>query len=248
MRATRVIPPPDSDGHPLPSSERRVAVVPVLLAVAAVVAGVVVTAVIIGLATASDEGTASVDAAAPTSSPAASTSSSPAPPVAARPEAAPGQCVDALAESTIDLDLVSVLLQRDEVVTRFTLTEFPAEGEVLLGVTATGRQERSVVLAVRVVDGVVADVFTVTFDAPSGNGNSNGEGRGNDDDDDRNEEGGEIDRLDRDRAVLDGRELIVSFPDDAVRDLGDSWAYFATATIVDAGDRCPAEGAITIAP
>lgn len=225
---------------PEPGPERRLAVMPLLIAVLALVVAAVLTAVIVGLATRSPD---PVTAPSPVVTPTAPIESSEpvAPPTTApRPEAGPNECVDELDDSaTVDLDSVAVAPVDDGLLVRFTLVEGLPSGEALLGITATGRQDRTVLLAVRLIDGEVEEVFAVNLRATE-DGDDDDRGRGNDDDP-------EVDRFDEDRASVEGRQVVVEFPDGALEDLGREWTWSATASAGDEADRCPADGQLDFA-
>lgn len=224
---------------PDPGPERRIALVPVLVAIAALLVAAVLTAVIVALATQSTQ-TSSAPAASPTAVEAAPApaATQEAPAAAPRPEAGRNECVDALGDGgALDLDAVAVASVDDGLLVRFALAEALPSGEALLGVTAIGRQDRTVLLAVRITDGEVDEVFAVDLRA-TGDDDDDNRGRGNDDD-------AGVDRYDEDRAQVDGRQVLVEFPDDMLKDLGNDWSWSATASRGADADRCPVEGQLT---
>ena len=221
---------------PEPGPERRIALLPVLIGVIAVIVAAALTITIVSLATRAAPPAAAPSSPAPSvAATAAPTPEKIAPPPEPRPEAGPGECVDALGDGgSVDLDTVSVVVTRDELVVRFTLDEIPDGGETLLGITATGRQDRTVLLAVRLIDGDVDEVFSLAL-----RGGDDDDNRGRDNDDD-------IDGFDERRASIEGRDVTVTFPDDVVDDLGREWAWSAASSNGDSGDRCPADGEVAV--
>lgn len=221
---------------PEPGPERRIALVPVLVAIAALVVSAVLTAVIVALAT-QGSGTTATPEVSPTAVEVAPAPAAPeeAPAAAPRPDAGRNECVDALGDGgALDLDAVAVASVDDGLLVRFALDDVLPPGEALLGVTAIGRQDRTVLLAVRLIDGDVDEVFAVDLRAT-----------GDDDDDDRgrgNDDGAGVDRYDEDRAQVDGRQVLIEFPDDLLKDLGNDWSWSATASSGADADRCPVEG------
>lgn len=219
---------------PEPGPERRIALVPVLVAIAAVIVAAALTALIVALATAGSGTTAApVTSPTPTAAAPAPVSTEAAPAAAPRPEPGPNECVDELGDGgALDLDAVAVAAVDDGLLVRFALDAALPPGEALLGITATGRQDRTVLLAVRLIDGEVDEVFAIELRAT---GDDDDRGRGNDDE-------SEVDRYDEDRASVDGRQVLVEFPDDLLKDLGNDWSWSATASTGTDADRCPIDG------
>lgn len=225
---------------PEPGPERHIALVPVLVAIAALVVAAVLTAVIVALATQGSATTAAPEGS-PTAVEVAPTPAAPeeAPAAAPRPEAGRNECVDALGDGgVLDLDAVAVAAVDDGLLVRFTLDAAVPSGEALLGITAIGRQDRTVLLAVRLIDSEVAEVFAVDLRATGRDDDDDDGGRGNDDD-------AGVDRYDEDRAQVDGRQVLVEFPDDMLKDLGNDWSWSATASSGADADRCPVDGQLS---
>jgi hypothetical protein len=225
---------------PEPGPERRIALVPVLVAIAALIVAAALTAVIVALATQSP-GTTAAPAVSPTPVEVAPAPAAPeqAPAAAPRPDPGRNECVDALGDGgALDLDAVAVASVDEGLLVRFALDDALPSGEALLGLTAIGRQDRTVLLAVRIIDGEVDEVFAVDLKSTGNDDDDDKSGRGNDDDAD-------VDRYDEDRAQVDGRQVLVEFPDDMLKDLGNDWSWSATASSGADADRCPVEGQLT---
>ena len=237
--STTPLPDLGSPAPPEPAPERRIALLPVLIGVVAVVVAAALTIAIVSLATRVPPPAAPSTPAASAPPSIAPTEAAPvAPPPPPRPEAGPGECVDALGDGgTVDLDTVRVALTRDELVARFTLDTIPEAGETLLGITAIGRDDRTVLLAVRLIDGRVDEVFTVALRDAGSDDDDDNRGRDND---------GDIDGFDERRATVEGRDVTVTFPDDVVNDLGRTWSWSAASSNGDSGDRCPDDGQVEV--
>ncbi len=222
---------------PDPGPERRIAWLPILAAAFGVVLAIVLTTVIVSLATAP-----SPDAAAPvlpstTPSPTAAAPAEAAPAPAPRPDPEANECVDALGDGgTFDLDSAAVSDDDGELVARFTLAETAVgDGATSLGVTATRDDGRaSYLLAVRWIDGDLQEAVIADLSGDSGN---SGRGNGNDD-------STGIDSIDLERVDVTGYVVTVRFPERVLDDLGRSWSWSAASSAETTTDVC-GDGALS---
>jgi len=160
--------------------------------------------------------------AGPTSAPPAATPTGAVPPAPApsevpepRPDPRKNECVDALGDSTVDLDSVQLELHDGDLVAQFRLADVP-DGEAGFGLNIERSGNKAYLLGVALEDGKVDRVFVQDFDRS------------------------DTDDLDTDHVQADGGTFTVVFPRDSIRRIGNDWRWSAFATAAGADpDRCP---------
>ncbi len=200
--------------------ERRLAPVPIALALFGIVVVAAVTAVLIGVAgksappvaVTSHSSTPTVAAAAP----------APSETVAAAPRraAGPNECVDAVGEGgSVDLDAVSLSLEKSSLVARFQLVAPLPAGAASLGIFAQSKDgDRSYQLAATWNDGELDRFFVHNFAT------------------------GKDTKLSSHDISWNGTTVTAAFPDDVVRSLGAGWSWYAFSTAGGSDvDACPGD-------
>jgi len=216
---------------PEPQPERRVAVLPLVIAAVVVVIAVVFAVVVVGLAR---SGTPEPVAGAASASPTVPVEV--APPAGPRREAAINECVDELDDAEVDLESAQVADDDGSLVARVSLVTTVPDGTITLGIFAVNDAGNVIYqLAATVDDGEVDEFFAQRFgvgqpDDNRGRGNGNGNDNG----------GTETDDLDRDDLEFDGTTMLATFPKSVLRDLGNQWScYEFTAVDGDEVDAWP---------
>jgi hypothetical protein len=199
--------------------ERRLAPVPIALALFGVVVAAAVTAVLIGVA---GKSVPPVAATSASPSPIAAAAPAPSATVAAAPRraAGPNECVDAVGEGgSVDLDAVSMSLERGDLVARFELVAPLPDGAASLGIFAQSRDgERSYQLAATWNDGELDSFFVHNFAT------------------------GRDTKLSSRDIGWDDTTVTAAFPGDIARSLGSGWSWYAFSTAEGADvDACPGD-------
>lgn len=224
-------------GDPEPTPQRRIALLPLVIASLVVVIAVVFGLVVFGLAGATPPSPEPPPAAA-SAAPAPVPSSTPE--TRERPPAGPNECVDERGDGQV-IDIDSVALARDGDLLRVVVVladPLPA-GTASLGVHASG-EAVSYELVSRWEDGETNEFYAVRTDNPD------------DHDDDKREDdrgngghGGpdqKVDDLNPRNVTAEGSVIVAFFPKDVLRRLGDTVEWYAYAQADDeVVDSCPGE-------
>lgn len=226
-----------------PAPQRRIAVLPIALAIAGLGLAVCFVAIVVGLAGSS-----------PTAGPGATPSSPPPAAVAPTPTAAapvraagPNECADARGDGLgVDLDSIGLSADGDSLRVVFVLTEPLPEGDASLELFADGgaRYQIAAVLsdgeveefvAYRLADDDAGDDSDREDDRDEG-GAGGRWGEGDDDSHrgpgDGNQQGSAGDRigLKKKDLVVDGTIVVATVGKGVLGDLGDSFLWYASAT------------------
>lgn len=231
-----------------PEPQRRVAVIPLALAAVGVVVAIVLAAVVFGLAGAVPSSSPSPTPSIPP--PAATPAPAPSPTAPAR-VAGPNECADARGDgSGIDLDSIGLSADGNDLRIVFVLTDPLPESDATLEVYADGGQRRYQ-LAIEFDAGQVVEFFAYRLpdsatdddrDGPGGDGpgsrdepkSRNGNGPGPNQDGDGHRFG-----LKKGDVEVDGTVIIATVGKRVLEDLGDSFLWYAFATVNhDPADAC----------
>lgn len=207
------------------SQERSVRPLPIALAAIGLVLAIVLALVIVGVA-----GRNAPAPAAPSASPVVTPAAPPAAPAAPATQApvvnpprepsGPNECADATGEGgSVDLDAVSLSLEKGDLVARFQLVaELPA-GAASLGIFAESKDgKRSYQLAATWNDSELDRFFVHDFQ------------RGKDT------------KLDGRDLEVDGTEVTAAFPAEVASNLGNGWRWYAFSSADGQDvDACPGD-------
>lgn len=207
---------------PLEPVQRRVAVVPIVVAVIALMAFAVVTTIIITLAAANVPSGSAEVVASPAPAAPRTEETAPGASVVGPAEASTGvRCVDSTAEvPELDIDEVSVSQSdRDDLTIQFTLASAVPDGLAQLGIYARDADgERQYQFFVELDDGEI-DRVTVT-----------------DIDRDKSE------KSDAKDAEIEGNVISFEVSRSIAKKLGDEWSWFAFTTLDGSAiDACPGD-------
>lgn len=233
-----------------PERRRRIALLPLVLIVAGVLAAIVFAVVVAALATSATGGSAPAESASP---------SIPAPPpvdaapsAAPRPTAGPNECVDERGDGApIDVDSAALSIDGDRLRVVLVLADELPEGDSELVVVAQNTEGVTYELVSSWVSGELDDFFAESSgaDPEDGSGNGRGNDQGDRDDDkgdDKDDKGdgkeGDSDREDlRPRDIAnEGTVIIATFPRSVLRTLGGEFDWYVVASAGGvAADSCP---------
>ncbi|MGV8850947.1 MAG: hypothetical protein ACOH1M_00085 [Rhodoglobus sp.] len=208
---------------PTESAHRRVAVVPVVIAIVGFLAFAVVVTIVITLAAATSQ-TDGPNEPAPSVTPSIDPTGGAAPESSAIAPATPStgsRCVDFTAESDVlDIDQVA-LVQSDggDLEVEITLTSPVPQGSAQLGIYAEPvDDERAYQFLVNLDDGEIEGAIAYEFDRDKS------------------------DRMDADAVDINGEIVRFVVPRSMIKKLGDDWSWFAFTTFDEASvDACPGE-------
>ncbi len=223
-------------GGPEPTPQRRIAVLPFVIVALAVVAGVIFGLVVLGLAGATPSAPEPPGAAA---SVAPSPVPSSTPEAQQRPPAGPNECVDERGDGhTIDIDSVAMARDGERLRVVIVLADPVPTDSATLGVYARGGESAYELVSLW-DDGEINEMYAVRIDNDD---NDDRDGERDDDHGNRGPGGSDqkVDKLSIRDVTVEGSVIVVYFPKDALRRLGDTVEWYAYAKAGDeVVDSCP---------
>ncbi len=223
-------------GGPEPTPQRRIAVLPFVIVALVVVAGVIFGLVVLGLAGATPSAPEPPGAAA-SEAPAPVPSSTPEAPQ--RPPAGPNECVDERGDGhTIDIDSVAMDRDGERLRVVIVLADPVPTDSATLGVYARGGDSAYELVSLW-DDGEIDEMYAVRIDNDD---NDDRDGERDDDHGNRGPGGSDqkVDKLTTRDVTVEGSVIVVYFPKDALRRLGDTVEWYAYAKAADeVVDSCP---------
>jgi hypothetical protein len=214
---------PVNSEPPVDQPHRRIAVIPVTVAVIAVLALAVIVIVVITLDAATGPTVSPQQSTPSATSPANEQDSvSPQPPVVAPTGESTGTlCIDYTADANaLDIDEVSVSQSdRNEVTVEFKLTAAVPDGVAKLGIyVEPADNQRAYQFSVEITDGEVTGLSSYEFEREKST------------------------RIDPDNADLDGAVSRFVVPGSLAKKSDDDWSWFAFTTLDEvARDSCPGD-------
>lgn len=224
---------------------RRIAVVPLVIVAAGLIAALVFAAIVWGLAAAPSSMTPGAGPSIPPPTAVAPTPTESSPPRVA----GPNECADARGDGTgLEIDSVGLSVDGDALRIVFVLTEPVPESDASLEVFADSGEARFQIAAVwddgevdeffayRLVDGAADPDSDEEDDRGPGGGRSDNEGKGGTG---RGIQEGERIELEKRDILVDGSVIIATVGKGVLAELGDSFLWYATGTLDHAAaDAC----------